>query len=141
MKISNSLKYSTALITVSILTAIHAPVNAQDATEVTDTIYVTGSYIKKNSEENSASPLNVSTRVDLAAQGLNNLGDMARNMTFNAGSEVNTDAFTQNFSTGTGNINLRGLGLSSTLSPSPSPLLIPITRKTDYYPQPPQPLP
>ena len=115
MKISNSLKYSTALITVSILTAIHAPVNAQDATEVTDTIYVTGSYIKKNSEENSASPLNVSPRVDRAAQGLNNLGDMARNMTFNAGSEVNTDAFTQNFSTGTGNINLRGLGLSSTL--------------------------
>jgi outer membrane receptor protein involved in Fe transport len=36
-------------------------------------------------------------------------------MTFNVGAELNTDSFTQNFSTGTSNVNLRGLGLSSTL--------------------------
>lgn len=72
-------------------------------------------FIKRKSQENSSSPLNVMTTANIEAQGLNNLGDLARNMTFNAGSELNTDAFTQNFSTGTSNVNLRNLGLSSTL--------------------------
>jgi iron complex outermembrane receptor protein len=113
MQHNHILKSTTALIaTAFILT----PANAQDAeNDNTETIYVTGSFIKKRSQENSASPLNVVGRSDLSAQGLNNIGDIARNMTFNAGSELNTDAFTQNFSTGTTNVNLRGLGLSSTL--------------------------
>lgn len=111
------LKSSSALIAASLFTISVTPSFAQDAAENqnVDTIYVTGSFIKKTSQENSASPLNVVGRSDLSAQGLNNIGDIARNMTFNAGSEINTDAFTQNFSTGTTNINLRGLGLSSTL--------------------------
>ncbi len=111
------LKNTTALFTLSLFGFINAPAIAQDAAENenVDTVYVTGSFIKKTSQENSASPLNVMGRSDLTAQGLNNLADISRNMTFNAGSEINTDAFTQNFSTGTGNINLRGLGLSSTL--------------------------
>jgi hypothetical protein len=36
-------------------------------------------------------------------------------LTINTGSQNNPDAFTQNFTTGTSNVNLRGLGVSSTL--------------------------
>ena len=111
----NFLKSTTALLTLAILSQHNTAFSQDSAEENVDTVYVTGSFIKKQSQENSASPLNVVGRDDLSAQGLNVLGDLARNMTFNAGSEINTDAFTQNFSTGTGNINLRGLGLSSTL--------------------------
>ena len=89
-------------------------------------------FIKRKSQENSSSPLNVMTTANIEAQGLNNLGDLARNMTFNAGSELNTDAFTQNFSTGTSNVNLINLGLSSTLvllngKDRHYPLLMPMT--------------
>lgn len=108
-------KNSTALLTLSLMAAITIPAQAQDSDENVDTIYVTGSNIRGQTQENSPSPLNVVSSADLSAQGLNSLGDLARNMTFNAGSEINTDAFTQNFSTGTGNVNLRNLGLGSTL--------------------------
>lgn len=111
------LKKSTALISLSVLSTATMSASAQDAgsDDNTDVIVVTGSYLGGKTQENSPSPLNVVSRADLNAQGLSSLGDIARNMTFNAGSEINTDAFTQNFSTGTTNINLRGLGLSSTL--------------------------
>ena len=111
------LRNSTALLSFTAVSALAQNSMAQDAAEVDDTdiIVVTGSYIGGKTQENSPSPLNVVSAVDISAQGINVLGDLARNMTFNAGSELNTDAFTQNFSTGTGNINLRGLGLSSTL--------------------------
>lgn len=116
MPLSQHLKTSSAIATITILSSLALPAYAQQADdESTDTIYVTGSFIKRNSQENSSSPLNVMTTANIEAQGLNNLGDLARNMTFNSGSELNTDAFTQNFSTGTSNVNLRNLGLSSTL--------------------------
>lgn len=119
MNLFNKLKNSTALLTLSLMPFINIVAHAQDAQDAEDdnidTVYVTGSMIKRNVQENSASPLNVVTYIDLSAQGINNLGDLARNMTFNSGSELNTDAFTQNFSTGTTNVNLRNLGLGSTL--------------------------
>ena len=40
---------------------------------------------------------------------------MLEDLTINTGSQNNPDAFTQNFTTGTSNVNLRGLGVSSTL--------------------------
>ena len=40
---------------------------------------------------------------------------MIEDLTINTGSQNNPDAFTQNFTTGTSNVNLRGLGVSSTL--------------------------
>lgn len=111
------LRKSTALISLSFLSTAATSAFAQEVgdDDNTDVIVVTGSYLGGKTQENSPSPLNVVSRSDLNAQGLSSLGDIARNMTFNAGSEINTDAFTQNFSTGTTNINLRGLGLSSTL--------------------------
>lgn len=115
MSFTHLLKSTSALVALSFVASEVSLAQDIDTDNNTDTIYVTGSFIKKRSQENSASPLNVVGRSDLSAQGLNNIGDIARNMTFNAGAEINTDAFTQNFSTGTTNINLRGLGLSSTL--------------------------
>ena len=49
------------------------------------------------------------------ASGFNDLGRVMQRLTINTGSENNTDAFTQNTTTGTSNINLRGLGVASTL--------------------------
>ena len=116
MQLSKQLKNTSAIVTLSLISGLTLPSSAQQVDdENVDTIYVTGSFIKRKSQENSSSPLNVISTGDLSAQGLNTLGDLARNMTFNAGSELNTDAFTQNFSTGTSNVNLRNLGLSSTL--------------------------
>lgn len=109
------LRSSTALVSFSVafVPFLEKPVLAEETG--VEEVVVTGSYIKRKSQLDSPSPLNIVGGEDLARQGLNNLGDIARNMTFNSGAEINTDAFTQNFSTGTANINLRGLGLSSTL--------------------------
>ena len=52
---------------------------------------------------------------DLAATGANDVGEVIEDLTINTGSQNNPDAFTQNFTTGTSNVNLRGLGVSSTL--------------------------
>ena len=54
-------------------------------------------------------------RDDLAATGANEIGRVLEDLTINTGSQNNPDAFTQNFTTGTSNVNLRGLGVSSTL--------------------------
>lgn len=111
------LKSSTALFTLGALLLATPDTNAQNAATGTNTdvIVVTGTNIGGRSQANSPSPIDVISSADISAQGINVIGDLARNMTFNTGSELNTDSFTQNFSTGVGNLNLRGLGLSSTL--------------------------
>jgi iron complex outermembrane receptor protein len=81
----------------------------------TEEILVTGTYIKGLSEENLASPMESISRDDILDIGAFRIEDIINNLTINTGSENNVDAFTQNFTTGTGNINLRGLGVASTL--------------------------
>jgi outer membrane receptor protein involved in Fe transport len=93
-------------------TAIAVPAAAQDRVEE---IIVTGSYIRRPSQFDSPSPLVNVTSDDLAATGANDVGRVLEDLTINTGSQNNPDAFTQNFTTGTSNINLRGLGVSSTL--------------------------
>ncbi|WP_168190420.1 TonB-dependent receptor plug domain-containing protein [Luteithermobacter gelatinilyticus] len=116
MSYSKYLKTTSALLGASLLYALPSLATAQEEDIlVIEEVVVTGSYIKRKSQEDSPSPLNILGRSDISAQGLNTVGDIARNFTFASGSEINTDAFTQNFSTGTANVNLRGLGLSSTL--------------------------
>ncbi len=78
-------------------------------------IVVTGTYIKRKSQFDAPSPLVVVGSEDLAATGANVIGDVLKDLTINTGSQNNPDAFTQNFTTGTSNVNLRGLGVSSTL--------------------------
>jgi iron complex outermembrane receptor protein len=93
-------------------TAIAVPVAAQDRIEE---VIVTGTYIRRPSQFDSPSPLVNVTSDDLAAAGANDVGRVLEDLTINTGSQNNPDAFTQNFTTGTSNINLRGLGVSSTL--------------------------
>ena len=93
-------------------TAIAVPAAAQEQIEE---VIVTGSYIRRPSQFDSPSPLVNVTSDDLAATGANDVGRVLEDLTINTGSQNNPDAFTQNFTTGTSNINLRGLGVSSTL--------------------------
>ncbi|HEY5567684.1 MAG TPA: TonB-dependent receptor plug domain-containing protein, partial [Gammaproteobacteria bacterium] len=96
--------------------ALQAPLRAQDApgAEIEEVI-VTGSYIRRLSQFDTPAPLKTVGRDDLLAQGVNELSDVIEDLTINTGSQNNPDAFTQNFSTGTSNVNLRGLGVASTL--------------------------
>ena len=83
--------------------------------EAIEEIVVTGSYIRRESQFDSPSPLTTIGAEQLAELGVNEISDVIERMTINTGSQNNPDAFTQNASTGTTNINLRGLGVNSTL--------------------------
>lgn len=82
---------------------------------VSEEMLVTGSYIKGLTQESLASPVQSIGRGDILDIGAVRMEDVINNLTINTGSENNPDAFTQNFTTGTSNINLRGLGVASTL--------------------------
>jgi iron complex outermembrane receptor protein len=94
---------------------VHAQTAANAGAGPIEEVVVTGSYIGRPSQADSPSPLRVTTQGDIEALGVNEIGDIIERMTINTGSQNNPDAFTQNFTTGTSNINLRGLGVSSTL--------------------------
>jgi iron complex outermembrane receptor protein len=94
-------------------TAVAWPAAAQQSG--VEEIVVTGTYIRRQSQFDSPSPLSTLTNADLAATGANEVGRVLEDLTINTGSQNNPDAFTQNFTTGTSNVNLRGLGVSSTL--------------------------
>jgi outer membrane receptor protein involved in Fe transport len=87
----------------------------QPSGEDIEEFVVTGSYLPRLSQFDAPAPLTTVTRENLQALGANEIGDVIEDLTINTGSQNNPDAFTQNFSTGTSNINLRGLGVSSTL--------------------------
>ncbi len=82
---------------------------------VIEEIIVTGSYIRRASQFDSPSPLTSIGFEQIEDLGVNEISDVIERMTINTGSQNNPDAFTQNLSTGTTNINLRGLGVNSTL--------------------------
>ncbi|HET7608511.1 MAG TPA: TonB-dependent receptor plug domain-containing protein, partial [Gammaproteobacteria bacterium] len=98
-------------LSLALAAAIVMPAAAQEV----ETVIVTGSYIRRPSQFDSPSPLVNITADDLAATGANEVGRVLEDLTINTGSQNNPDAFTQNFTTGTTNVNLRGLGVSSTL--------------------------
>lgn len=98
-------------LSLALAAAVALPAAAQDV----ETVVVTGSYIRRTSQFDSPSPLVTLTSDDIAATGANDVGRVLEDLTINTGSQNNPDAFTQNFTTGTSNVNLRGLGVSSTL--------------------------
>ncbi|WP_374763028.1 TonB-dependent receptor domain-containing protein [Yunchengibacter salinarum] len=119
-----ALKASTALASVGVLSvaALSGGVHAQSTDEeggddmlVVEEISVTGSYIKRRSQASTASPIDVTSRNDLEMAGVTRIAEFANNLNINNGAQNNPDATTQNVSTGTSNINLRGLGVASTL--------------------------
>ncbi|MEP1421205.1 MAG: TonB-dependent receptor [Erythrobacter sp.] len=80
-----------------------------------NTILVTGSRIRRQSQADLASPLATIGSESISDIGAQNIGDVTQTLTINTGAQNNPDAFTQGGTTGTSNINLRGLGVASTL--------------------------
>jgi iron complex outermembrane receptor protein len=78
-------------------------------------IMVTGSFVRRSENFSSPSPLAVIDSVAIDAIGAKSIGDITQTLTINTGAENTPDAFTQNATAGTSNINLRGLGVASTL--------------------------
>lgn len=78
-------------------------------------IMVTGSFVRRSENYSSPSPLAVIDSVAIDAIGAKSIGDITQTLTINTGAENTPDAFTQNATAGTSNINLRGLGVASTL--------------------------
>jgi iron complex outermembrane receptor protein len=76
---------------------------------------VTGSHIPSGDQFDMAFPFTAIQREALQAENTVTLSDMTNRLPFDYGSENRTDAADANLSTGTTNINLRGLGLGSTL--------------------------
>jgi outer membrane receptor protein involved in Fe transport len=78
-------------------------------------IMVTGSFVRRSENYESPSPMAVINSVNIDSIGAKSIADITQSLTINTGSENNPDAFTQNATAGTSNINLRGLGVASTL--------------------------
>ncbi|WJG10751.1 TonB-dependent receptor [Aliiglaciecola sp. LCG003] len=87
----------------------------QDGNSEIELIMVTGSFVRRSENFESPSPLAVIDSVAIDAIGAKNIADITQTLTINSGSQNNPDAFTQNATAGTSNINLRGLGVASTL--------------------------
>ena len=87
---------------------------AEQAQDV-EKIMVTGSFVRRSENFESPSPLAVMDAGDIEAIGAKSIGDITQTLTINTGAENTPDAFTQNATAGTSNINLRGLGVASTL--------------------------
>ena len=83
--------------------------------QANDEIVVTGSFIKRQNQADLPSPLQTVDAASIDAIGAQNIGDITQTLTINTGAQNNPDAFTQNATVGTSNINLRGLGVGSTL--------------------------
>lgn len=89
-------------------------VQAEQSDGPIEEITVTGSYIQRSSFD-SSSPMDVLGQEDFAKVGAVSVKDIAQNLTYNLGSENFPDTLRSGATTGTENINLRGLGLNSTL--------------------------
>ncbi|MFT5669716.1 MAG: iron complex outermembrane receptor protein [Kangiellaceae bacterium] len=87
----------------------------EDEASQVELIMVTGSFVRRSENFESPSPLAVVDSVAIEAIGAKNIADITQTLTINSGAENNPDAFTQNATAGTSNINLRGLGVASTL--------------------------
>lgn len=121
MKKTVALRRAIALLACS-CAAIPFTASAQDAEGSQEgaetgenTILVTGSRIRRQSQADLASPLATVGAETIADIGAQNIGEITQTLTINSGAQNNPDAFTQGGTTGTSNINLRGLGVASTL--------------------------
>ncbi|GBL03214.1 TonB-dependent siderophore receptor [Glaciecola sp. KUL10] len=88
---------------------------AEEEANQVELILVTGSFVRRSENFESPSPLAVVDSVAIDSIGAKNIGDITQTLTINTGAENTPDAFTQNATAGTSNINLRGLGVASTL--------------------------
>jgi iron complex outermembrane receptor protein len=95
-------------------TALVAPINAI-AQSAEDEVISVGTLIKRKPQADRSSPVETISDVAIGSTGAKSIADLTQTLTINTGAENNPDAFTQSGTTGTTNINLRGLGVQSTL--------------------------
>ena len=105
---------STSMLAIASQSALAQDSEEEEEIEIEEVI-TTGTYIRGRSQSNSASPITVVGVEKLRNIGAANFADLTQTLTINNGAQNNPDAFTQNGTTGTESINLRGLGVSSTL--------------------------
>jgi iron complex outermembrane receptor protein len=98
---------------LSVATEVSAQ-NSQDSSLVEEVV-VTGTHIRRSSQQYSISPLSTIDSDDIAIQGAKDITDLIRNLTINTGAELNVSGLNQPQTAGTSQVNLRGLGLGSTL--------------------------
>ncbi|MEM9667846.1 MAG: TonB-dependent receptor [Pseudomonadota bacterium] len=94
---------------------VSVPDQAEQDERTLDRVVVTGSFIRRTNQADIASPVTTVGSANIAEIGAQSLADITQTLTINTGAQNNPDAFTQGGTTGTSNINLRGLGLQSTL--------------------------
>src|ERR1043165_538236 len=79
-----------------------------------EVVLVTGSYIRGTAED-AALPVDVLTAEDLEKQGAPSMGDLFKAIPAMQGITGESNQFTAGQTTGTSNVNLRGLGPTRTL--------------------------
>ncbi len=102
------------LIAAMALTSLPTLAQTENAQSLEE-IVVTGTYLSRKRQADNPSPTAVLGAGELDEIGAVNIADVISNLTINAGSQNNPDAFTQNGTVGSSNFNLRGLGVASTL--------------------------
>jgi len=116
MKTFASLSVSALALVTAIGSGSTAFAQNNSQTSMTeDVVIATGTLIRRQAQADRASPVVSLGEADISSTGAKNIADLTQTLTINTGSENNPDAFTQNGTTGTSNINLRGLGVQSTL--------------------------
>lgn len=117
MKLKTRLSAIAAVVSSQLLVMPHLAIaqEQQPKEEQVELIMVTGSFVRRSENFESPSPLAVIDSVSIDSIGAKNIADITQTLTINTGSQNNPDAFTQNATAGTSNINLRGLGVASTL--------------------------
>ena len=88
--------------------------DSAEADEVLEEIITTGTRIKR-ADLDSASPVTVLDRADIVAQGITDVGSLIQRMPSMAGTPLGTTTNNGNNSTGTVQVDLRGMGTTRTL--------------------------
>jgi iron complex outermembrane recepter protein len=95
--------------------AFAAPAFAQDQPKELETVKVTGSNIKRSVDEETAQPVQVVSRAQIEATGLNNVAEVLSTLSSTDGSGLSTVTTQTNGSDGSQQISLRDLGAGRTL--------------------------
>ncbi|MBP73452.1 MAG: hypothetical protein CMQ18_02600, partial [Gammaproteobacteria bacterium] len=110
-KTKQSLFRGSLLCAIGVLSASNVVIAAGD--EQMEEVVVTGSYIKRSSE-NSPSPLSVITSADIEDLGAQGMAEIINTMPWQSGSETRSATFNGGSGLGQMTVNLRNLGMSST---------------------------
>lgn len=117
MKFSRKLICGASIAALMLGGTAYAQEDADEEEKTLDRVVVTGSFIKRDITDqfDTANPIDNIGQDVFSEGGILTNAELARNLTYNTGSENQADALTQGQNVGTANVNLRGLGVGSTL--------------------------